>query len=149
MLLIFLCIFYPSALLAGSLKIESATMGPGPAIGIVVTRSAPSIDISCVPGVIDYRIVVVVISGIDHRRRLCVVVGRVGIRGIGVRIYRIGVRVCRIISVWEIITPAIRVPSGIQPIVISMAAEIVIIVIIATMRSRSVTSFVNGGAYCN
>jgi len=69
-------------------------MGPGPAIGIVVSRSAPSIDISCIPGIIDYRIIVVVISGIDHRRWRCVIVVRVGICWIGVRICRIGVRIC-------------------------------------------------------
>lgn len=120
---------------------------PGPAIGIVVTRSAPSIDIGSIPGVIDYR-VIVGISGIDYRRRRCVIV------------VRIGVRICWIPGVciisW-IIPPAIRIPSGIQPIVISMAAAIMItamtIVTVMTtpIRCRLVTtsSIINGGAYCN
>ena len=65
---------------AGSLEIIPAMIIPGPAIGIVVTRSSPSIDIGSIPGIIDYRIIVVGISGIDYRRRLCVIVGRIGVR---------------------------------------------------------------------
>ena len=63
-----------------SSEIKSTMIRPGPATGVVVSRSAPSIYIGCIPGVIDYRIIVVGIAGvgicgIDNRRRLCVIVG--------------------------------------------------------------------------
>ncbi len=135
--------------LARYLEKVSAMIIPGPAIGIVVTRSAPSIDIGSIPGVIDYRVIVVGISGIDYRRRRCVIVVRIVVRICWIP----GVRV-----VGWIKTPAIRIPSGIQPIVIFMAAAImitamtIVTVMTTTIRCRFVTTSsitLDGSAYCN
>ncbi len=139
------------------LEEEAAVIRPGPAICIVVGCASPSIDICCIPGIIDNR--VIVISGIDHRFR--VIVGRIVIG-----ICRIpGVGVGRIIPARVII-----VPSGIEPVDIlaastaikcimsspaAMIAHAVMIAIssivsaVITISSMVSTVIIIGGSYCN
>ena len=142
------------------LEEESAVMRrPGPAAGVVVSRSAPSIDIGCIPWIIYHWIVGIRI--VDHRCR----VSRIGVCWVGV--CRVSVGIGRVIAVRICLIPAvwIRIPSCIQPVVmiietieimvITVIVITIVIVTIATVMRLSIILFsgigytINGCAYCN